>query len=128
MKLVIASGVTELIVETRDTETGRFIQRLLPVRARAMSWGKAVYFMAPLTVKHEANAKAVVSPGEIAFWVQGHAIVIGYGETPLSAPGEIRLAAPCNIWADAIGDVSTLQLIEDGDEIEVRALIEGAES
>lgn len=123
VQVAITTDAVELIVETRKTETARLILSALPFRARALKWGDEVYFMVPVNAGREADAKPVVKPGEIAFWTQGHAIAIGYGETPLSAPGEIRLAAPCNIWADAVGDVHSLDAVEEGDEIEVKRVL-----
>ncbi|MBU1176631.1 MAG: hypothetical protein KKH72_14605 [Alphaproteobacteria bacterium] len=122
VKLAIASGDVELVVETRDTSTTRQILAALPIRARALKWGDEVYFMVPVNAGREAGATDVIKPGEIAFWTQGHAIAIGYGETPLSRHGEIRLAAPCNIWADAENDVRLLDALEEGDAIELRRL------
>lgn len=119
VKLAITSGSVQLVVMTRKTETARQILAALPIRGRAMIWGEEVYFMVPVNAGREADAKSVVERGEIAFWTQGHAIAIGFGRTPLSEESEIRLAAPCNIWADAIGDVRDLALIEEGDAIEV---------
>ncbi len=121
-RLAITSNSVELILQTRDTETARQILGVLPIEARAMTWGEEVYFMVPVTVGREADARSVVEPGEIAFWIQGHAIAIGFGRTPISKDKEIRLAAPCNIWADALSDVRALDIIEDGDPIEVMRL------
>ena len=118
-KVAITSGSVQLVVLTRDTETARQILATLPIRGRAMTWGEEVYFTVPVDAATEAGAKAVIERGEIAFWTQGHAIAIGYGRTPLSQGKEIRLAAPCNIWADALGDVRALSQVEDGDEIVV---------
>ena len=122
-QVAITTDTVELILETRDTETARQILAVLPVRARAMKWGEEVYFMVPVNAGREADAKPVVEPGEIGFWTQGHAITIGYGRTPLSTGREIRLAAPCNIWADAKGDVRLLEAVEEGDEIELKRVL-----
>ena len=112
-------GALKLIATLRNTVTAEEVWNRLPFASSVMTWGEEVYFSVPLAVEIEDDAKAVVRPGEIAFWPDGDAIAIGFGETPISAPGEIRLAAPCNIWADAEGDVRVLAAVAIGTGITV---------
>ncbi len=123
-KLRITMGAVRLDVETLDTPTAAAVLAAVPFTADANLWGEEVYFAAPVRVAREADARAVVEAGEIAFWVEGSAIAIGFGATPISRGDEIRLAAPTNIWARALSDVRALAAVAAGDPVTVEAVEE----
>ena len=61
----------------------------------------------------------MVEAGEIAFWVEGSCIAVGFGPTPASRGDEIRLAAAVNIWGQA-DDVRGFAACQPGDPVTVR--------
>jgi hypothetical protein len=122
MRIRFEMGGISLDAELLDTPTAKAIAAKLPISSQAMIWGEEVYFDIPVKAAREKDAKAVVIPGEIAYWPDGHAIAIGFGRTPISEGDETRLASPCNIWAKALGDVKTLKSVRAGTKIEVKKL------
>lgn len=119
LRINISVGATTILVETLDTPTAKAIVEQLPFSSKARTWGEEVYFSVPVEASLEADARDVVVAGEIAFWVEGQSIAIGFGPTPISQGDEIRLAARTNIWAKAISDVQDLITVRDGDPIMV---------
>ncbi|MEK9918800.1 MAG: cyclophilin-like family protein [Pelagibacteraceae bacterium] len=111
--------------KVKETETGKKILKLLPIKSKISTWGDEIYFDIPKNdIKPENNAKEVFNLGEIAFWNQGSAIAIGFGPTPVSKGSEIRLISKANHWADAINpqDLKKLKGCKDGDDVLVRVL------
>ncbi len=116
-KLQLVIGGITLAVELHETPTADAIWAAIPFGSRARTWGQEVYFAAPVRVDREADARDVVEAGDLAFWVEGNCIAVGYGPTPVSLGDEIRLAAPTNIWGRALNDVRALRIVKDGDPI-----------
>tara|TARA_B100000287_G_scaffold377840_1_gene379868 strand:+ start:393 stop:764 length:372 start_codon:yes stop_codon:yes gene_type:complete len=116
-KLIMRINEKSLNLFLKETETAEKIYNAVPINSSINTWGEEIYFNTNLSIARESDAKAVVDFGEIAFWTEGSAIAIGYGKTPISNKDEIRLASPCNIWANADFDKSFFDGIHDGDKV-----------
>lgn len=112
-------GSVMLEAEIFDTPTATAIWNALPFTSKAQTWGEEVYFSTPVSVKREADARDVVQAGELAFWIEGDSIAIGFGRTPISQGDEIRLAARTNIWGRTLGDVKQLKNVKAGAAIKL---------
>jgi len=119
MRIRFDFGAVTLDAELLDTPTAKAIAAALPISGSALTWGEEVYFDIPVNVPREQDARAVVTPGEIAYWPDGHAIALGFGRTPISKGDETRLASPCNVFARAVGSVKVLSEIKTGVEVKV---------
>ena len=115
-------GPVSITAELFDTPTADAIYAAAPFTSSANLWGEEVYFATPLNVEREYDARDVVEAGELAFWVEGDSIAIGYGRTPVSRGDEIRLAARVNIWGRTRQDVRGLASVSEGEAISVERL------
>lgn len=123
-RIKITAGGVSLEAELLDTATADAIYDRAPFESRAMIWGEEVYFSTPVNVEREPDARDVIEAGELAYWVEGAAIAIGFGRTPISTGDEIRLAAPTNIWARTRDDVRSFSAVESGDVVRVERISE----
>ncbi len=121
-KLKMIIGSVELSAQLYDTPTADAIYNSLPIESEAHTWGEEVYFSTPIKVIRESNATDVVDAGELAFWVEGNSIAIGFGRTPISVGDEIRLAAKTNIWGCALQPVDALRAARDGDPVKLERI------
>lgn len=115
-KLKMTVGPVKLEAELFDTPTADDIYANLPFSS---TWGDEVYFATPVHVRKELDARDVVKAGELAFWVEGNSIAIGFGPTPVSRGREIRLVTETNIWGQALGPLTQLRQVKDGDPVKI---------
>jgi hypothetical protein len=118
-RIVITAGRVKIRAQLLDTPTADRVWRALPLHSTAETWGQAIHFETPVESGREANARLLSEPGDIYFWVEDDRVVIAFGPTPISRPGEVRLPRPCNLWAQALDDVGVLKAVRPGERVSV---------
>jgi hypothetical protein len=111
----------EVTATLEETPTTRKLEAVLPFESAAHRWGQEVYFDAPLQATLETDAKQVVEPGTVCFWVEGGSLAIPFGPTPASRGNECRLVTRVNILGRVDDDPSVLDSVREGDRIRVEA-------
>ena len=101
------------------TPTTRRLLRALPITSTAKRWGDEVYFEVPVKALLEPDARDVVEPGTVCFWVEGSSLAIPFGPTPASRASECRLVARVNVLGCLEGDPQQLATVLDGEVIRV---------
>ena len=91
----------------------------VPFSSNASTWGDEVYFHAPFHAELEADARAEMEIGDVAFWPDGDAIAIFFGPTPASVDNEPRAYSPCNLIGTLEGDISVLKRVKSGSSLDV---------
>ena len=111
-----------ITVELRDTPTAKAVLAALPCQASAKTWGEEVYVELPVNAALEPDAQQVVDPGTVCFWVEGSALALPYGRTPVSKGNESRLVTRCNVVGKVLGEVRQLRRIKDGAALRLEAV------
>lgn len=109
----------EVTANLRETPSVKQLVAALPCEAIAHTWGEEVYFELPVKIAPEPDARQVVDPGTVCFWVQGSSLALPYGPTPVSRGAECRLVTRVNVLGKLEGDPRALASVRDGDAIEV---------
>ena len=112
-----SSGTVD--IELYDTPTARRLIEVVPFEASANTWGEEVYFDAPMEAVREPDAREVVERGEVCFWLQGQALALLFGPTPVSQGEECRLISEANVLGRVVGDPSVLAAVRSGETVRV---------
>jgi hypothetical protein len=118
-RLRITAGKTTFEVALNDTPTAEALIEALPFESRAQTWGEELYFEVPVNANLEPEARQIVEPGTVCFWVEGSALALPYGPTPISTDGKPKLVARCNLLGRIVGDPRLLAAVRAGDKVKV---------
>ncbi len=119
MRIRISWPSGEAFATLQDTDTARRLLAALPISSRASTWGEEVYFETEVEAVLDAEARQVVDPGEVCFWVEGRSLALPFGPTPVSQGDECRLVTEVNVLGALEGDARVLATVQGGDAIEV---------
>jgi hypothetical protein len=122
MRIRISWSQGEVTALLNDTPTVRRLMDALPCESDAHTWGDEVYFSVPVETELEPDAKQVVDPGTVCFWVEGQSLAIPFGPTPISQDDECRLVTEVNILGGLEDDPVRLGSVSDGEMMRVEVL------
>ena len=120
----IAWQGSEVTAHLRETFTTNQLLAVLPYEVGAHTWGDEVYFEVPVKAPLESDACQVVDPGAVCFWVEGSALALPFGPTPVSKRDECRLVTRCNVLGRIEGEPRQLKLVKPGTKVRVELLSE----
>ena len=121
-KIKIKFSNNFIIVELNNTDTAKKIYDLCPIKSLTNTWGNEIYFETAIKVKKDKTAKDIINLGEIAYWVEGSSIAIGFGPTPISKADEIRLVTKANIIGKTKSNLSLLGMVNSGEIVIVERI------
>jgi hypothetical protein len=118
-EVLISAGRVSLRATLASTTTAARIWAALPLHTRAETWGDSLHFAVPIESGRERGARMLGQIGEIYYWAEEDRILIVFGPTPISRPGEIRLPRPCNVLAHTSDDVCALRTVTPGEKVSI---------
>ncbi len=118
-EIKIAVGNIVADATLNDSKTARMVYDTLPITGEANLWGDEIYFDVDFLAEEE-NAKLTVSLGDIALWLEGPALCIFLGKTPISRGNEIRPASAVNVIGKIKDTNTLLKKVKDGQKITFR--------
>ena len=111
-----------ILVDLHNTENAMQIWEACPIKSIINTWGNEIYFDTKINTIIDKTAKNIISKGEIAFWVEGASIAIGFGPTPISKGNEIRLITNANIIGKTTENLSALSMVNSGEIVIVEQI------
>jgi hypothetical protein len=117
MRVRIHWPAGEVTGELHNNATAARLAEALPITSQAHTWGDEVYFEAGVEAQLDNAPQVVVPYGTLCYWVQGEAVAIPFGPTPISEGNESRLVTAVNVIGALDGDAGALASVREGDTI-----------
>ncbi len=100
--------------ELNESPTAEAITRKLPIKGKASTWGKEIYFEIPVEEKQAPDAREDMEIGEFGYWPVGRCFCIFFGPTPVSDGDKPRAASPVNPIGRLLEDPAPLRKVKNG--------------
>ncbi|MGQ0673933.1 MAG: cyclophilin-like family protein [Hyphomicrobium sp.] len=120
-RVLIRIGRVLLHADLLDTPTADRIWSALPLHSSAETWGQAIKFEIPIESGRERGARVLAAAGEVYYVSEDDRVIIAFGPTAISRPGEMRLPRPCNLWATIADDTTLLKVVTPGEKVTIAA-------
>ncbi|MBS3114959.1 hypothetical protein J4448_07715 [Candidatus Woesearchaeota archaeon] len=114
MKIKITSGQINDVADLKNTPTAKAVYDALPIEGSANRWGDEIYFVIPVNLEAEHDAREVVEQGDVAYWPEGSCFCIFFGKTPASKGDEIRAASKVNVFGN-VRNAKIFSNVKNGD-------------
>jgi hypothetical protein len=118
-EIVIRAGRVVVRARLLETPTADRVWTQLPIYSAANLWGQSLHFETHVETGREPSARRSIKAGEIAYWVEDDRVIIGWGPTPISRDGEIRLPSPANVFAVAIDPVAAFAAVRPAERVSI---------
>ncbi len=96
--ITITVNDISLSADLNESPTAQQILDNLPIEFSGSLWGEEIYRSIPVDAASEADARADVEIGTLAYWPPGSAFCIFYGPTPASNCDQPRAARHTETW------------------------------
>ena len=96
-----------VLIKLDDSQSPNTVTAILdnlPIEVNINKWGKELYSDKTLIRAQEENAKSEVNLLDVAFWPEGSALCLFYGQTPISKPDKIEPYSPVNIVGHIVNE------------------------
>jgi len=111
-RILLKTPDKEFLIQLNDSATADAVYLALPLEAYVNVWGEEIYFEIPVHMKLE-NGKKVMEVGEVAYWPQGDAFCIFFGQTPVSKGPKPEAYSPVSPIGMVVGEVESMKEIGD---------------
>jgi hypothetical protein len=112
-RIRITAGDVTATGSLNTTATAKKIIAALPINGDALTWGDEIYFEIPVIAAAE-NGQATVPSGTLAYWPEGHAFCIFFGQKPYSA---------VNVVGTLDGDAAVFKKVTAGTRVRIEKIV-----